>query len=232
MPHRQTHSFKGTEFYQFNINIDEADQIDNEAVSDGEVTSSHDDLQLQNLTQNQLEELFSRIGSELVAESTDEQEIFQRKATVKAPKTNIVIKVPFPPSSIDRQQDADIGIEQLKQLAKQSISPLFIERYSPNYNEINHPVSTITLTFNQSMISISSLVEQKNPEDLGISLFPIVEGQWRWIDAKTIQFEAKHRLPYSTKYIIRVDKETCMSTIRGNSSKTKLFFTVIVCRKA
>ncbi|CAF5011751.1 unnamed protein product, partial [Rotaria sp. Silwood1] len=32
---------------------------------------------------------------------------------------------------------------------------------------------------------------------------------------KTLQFEAKHRLPYSTNYTLRVDKEHCVSAIGG-----------------
>ncbi|CAF4566177.1 unnamed protein product, partial [Rotaria magnacalcarata] len=96
-------------------------------------------------------------------------------------------------------------------------SSLVIERHSPNENDVDHVLSTITLTFNQSMISVSSLDEQMKAEDLGISLTPNVEGRWKWIGTQTVQFEAKHRLPYSTTYTLRVNKEHCVSVIGGKS---------------
>ncbi|CAF1259579.1 unnamed protein product [Rotaria sp. Silwood1] len=214
---KRNQSFEHEQFesHQFDFNIDEANELDNQTTADVGVIPIHDDLQQQNLTRDQLQQLFSRVSSELVAESTDDQDFFKRKATIKVPKTNKVIQTPFPPPRSDRQEDFDISIEQLKQLAKNSAGLLIIEKHSPSEKEIDYALSTITLTFNQSMIAISSLDEQINPEDLGISLIPKPEGQWRWIDTKTVQFEAKHRLPYSTKYTLRVNKEHCVSTFGG-----------------
>ncbi|CAF4772270.1 unnamed protein product, partial [Rotaria sp. Silwood2] len=37
----------------------------------------------------------------------------------------------------------------------------------------------------------------------------------RWTGTKTLQFEAKHRLPYSTNYTLRVNKGHCVSAIGG-----------------
>ncbi|CAF1511410.1 unnamed protein product, partial [Didymodactylos carnosus] len=144
---------------------------------------------------------------------SDEQEFFKREASIKAPKTGEVIQTPFPPLPPDRKEELDIDIEQLKQLAKEAAGPLSIERYSPSEREINHVLSTVTMTFNQPMIAVSSLDEVMNVEDLDISLTPKVEGRWRWTGAKTVQFEAKHRLPYSTEYALKVDKEHCVSDI-------------------
>jgi len=214
---KQTFESEQSQSYQFNFNIDEADEINNETTIDVGITPLHDDLQQQNLTPDQLEQLLSQFSSELVAESTDDQEFFKREATIKTPKPSKVIQTPFPPPPSDRKENVDINIEQLKQLVKKEPDPLIIERYSPNEKEINYPLSTITLTFNQSMITISSLNEQINTEDLGISLTPKTEGQWKWMGTKTVQFQAKHRLPYSTKYTLRVNKEHCVSTIGGKS---------------
>jgi hypothetical protein len=213
----QTFKYEQSQSYQFNFNIDEADEINNETTIDVGMTPLHDDLQQQNLTPDQLEQLLSQVNSELVAESTDDQEFFKREATIKPPKTRKVIQTPFPPPPSNRKENIDINIEQLKQLAKKEPDPLIIERYSPNEKEIDHALSTITLTFNQSMINISSLNEQINTEDLGISLTPKIEGQWKWMGTKTVQFQAKHRLPYSTKYTLTVNKKHCVSTIGGKS---------------
>ncbi|CAF4359193.1 unnamed protein product [Rotaria sp. Silwood2] len=164
---KQTFEHEQLQSYQFDFNIDEGNVMDNETTTDVAVTPLHDDLQQQDLTRDQLQQLFSRAGSALVAEATDDQEFFKRKTTIKVPKTSKVIKTPFPPPESDLQEDFDINIEQLKQLANKSTGPLIIERHSPNEQEIDHALSTIAFTFNQPMINISTLDEQINPEDLG-----------------------------------------------------------------
>ncbi|CAF4524576.1 unnamed protein product, partial [Rotaria magnacalcarata] len=73
------------------------------------------------------------------------------------------------------------------------------------------------------MIAVSSVDDKMNTEDLGISLTPKIEGQWRWTGTKTLQFEAKHRLPYATKYTLRVDKEHCVSAIEGKLDEEFFF---------
>ncbi|CAF4375904.1 unnamed protein product [Rotaria magnacalcarata] len=162
--------------YKFNFNIDEANEMDNQAATDVEMTSLNADSQRQNLTPDQLQQLFSQASCELIAESADEQEFFKRESTIKAPKTNKIIQTPFPPPQSDRTEDFDIDIEQLKQLAKQEAGPLIIERYSPSEKQIDYVLSTITLTFNQPMIAVSSVDDKMNTEDLGISLTPKIEG--------------------------------------------------------
>ncbi|CAF4067229.1 unnamed protein product, partial [Adineta steineri] len=153
----------------------------------------------------------------------DHQEFFKREETIKAPKTSKIIQAPFPPPSEDRKQDLDLDIEQLKQLAKQETGPLIIERYSPCETQINYPLATVTITFNQPMIAVAPLDDQINIEDLGISLTPTIESRWRWTGTKTVQFEPKHRLPFSTKYILKVDKQHCVSAIGGKLEDKLLF---------
>jgi hypothetical protein len=208
-----------SEPHQFHFNIVEANEIDEQITTNAEVTLLNNDSQQQqqNLTVDQLQQLFTRASSDLIGESTDEQEFFKRKATIKAPKTNKIIQTPFPLPAEDRKEDLEIDIEQLKQLAKQEAGPLIIERYSPNETQIDYPLANVTITFNQPMIAVSSLDDQMNIEDLGISLIPTLEGRWRWTGTKTVQFEAKHRLSYSTKYTLKVNKQLCVSTIGGKS---------------
>ncbi|CAF3716185.1 unnamed protein product, partial [Adineta steineri] len=136
---------------EFCFNITEANDLDEQIATDAAVTSSTDDSssQQQNLTPEQLHQLFTKASSELVAESKDNQEFFKREATIKAPKTGQIIQTPFPPHSEDRKEDLDIDVEQLKQLAKQEAGPLIIERYSPTETEINYSLAAVTITFNQ-----------------------------------------------------------------------------------
>ncbi|CAF4933943.1 unnamed protein product [Rotaria magnacalcarata] len=134
----QTFKYEQSQSYKFDFNIDEVNEMNNETTTDAELVPLDDDLQQQNLTPDQLQQLFSRVSSELVAESTDDQEFFKREATIKVPKTSKIIQAPFPSPPSDRQEDVDIHIEHLKQLAKKEASSLVIERYSPNENEVDH----------------------------------------------------------------------------------------------
>ncbi|CAF4486725.1 unnamed protein product, partial [Rotaria sp. Silwood2] len=210
--------------HHFQFHIAEANEMDDQITTDTGVTSSTDESQQQqNLTSEQLQQLFGRASSQLMAESTDEQDFFKREATIKAPKTSKIIQTPFPPPAEDRKEELDIDIEQLNQLAKQEAGPLIIERYSPSETQINYPLATVTIAFNQPMIALSSLNDQINIEDLGISLKPTPEGRWRWTGTKTVQFEAKHRLPFSTNYTLKVNKEQCVSAIGGKLEDGLLF---------
>ncbi|CAF4059326.1 unnamed protein product, partial [Adineta steineri] len=222
----QTVNDEQSEPHEFQFNITETNETDEQITIDAEKISLNDDdsqPHQQNLTADQLQQLFTRASSELVAESMDDQEFFKREETIEAPKTSKRIQTPFPPPSEDRKQDLDLDIEQLKQLAKQEAGPLIIERYSPSETQINYPLATVTITFNQPMIAVSSLDDQINIEDLGISLTPTIEGRWRWSGTKTVQFEPKHRLPFSTKYILKVDKQHCVSAIGGKLEDELLF---------
>ncbi|CAF1355694.1 unnamed protein product [Rotaria sp. Silwood1] len=201
--------------YQFHFNVVEASETDHEATADVEVAPLDDETQRQSLTSDQLQLLFRKASSELVAETVDEQDFFKREATIKAPKTSQIIQTPFPAPLAERKEDSELDIEQLKQLAKQEAGPLIIERYSPSEELVDYVLPTVNLTFNQPMISVSSLDENMNFEELGISLTPKIEGKWRWTGTKTVQFEAKHRFPYSTKFTLRVNKEECVSAIGG-----------------
>ncbi|CAF1586048.1 unnamed protein product, partial [Adineta ricciae] len=206
-----------SEPFKFSFALSEADQADEQITTDAGESSLVDDSQSQqeNLTSEQLQQLFSRASSQLVTQSDDKQEFFKRDASIKAPKTGQIIQAPFPPPAEDRKECADIDPEQLKQLAQQEAGPLIIERYSPTETEINYPLATATITFNQPMIAVSTLDENTNVENLGISLTPNVEGRWRWTGTKTVQFEAKHRLPFATKYTLQVKKDKCVSAIGG-----------------
>ena len=205
---------------QFQFNVDEVQDNDNHTTIEIGIPPANTDVQAQrqqSLTPEQLEQLFQRTSSELVRELPDEQDFVQREASIKAPKTSKTIETPFPPAAVDRPEDLVLDIEQLHNRAKQDAGPLIIERYSPSENQVDHPLCTVTLTYNQPMFAVSSLDEQIRAEDLGISLIPRIEGRWTWAGTKTIQFEAQHRLPFATKYTVTVDKERCVSAIGGKT---------------
>lgn len=210
--------------YQFQFNVGESNETDSTSTTDVEVVPLCDGSQQQPLTSAQLHALFQKASTELVSEAADEEDFFKREATIKAPKTSQIIQTPFPAPLPERKEDAEFDIEQLKQLAKQEAGPLMVERFSPSEKQVDYVLPVITLTFNQLMIPVSSLDEIVNVAELGISLLPQIEGKWRWTGTKTVQFEAKHRCPYSTKYSIKVDKEQCVSAIGGKANLRSMKF--------
>ncbi|CAF3847913.1 unnamed protein product, partial [Rotaria sp. Silwood1] len=111
--------------YQFQFNVAESNETDNTTTTTAvEVVPLSEESQQQSLTSDQLQALFRQASSELVAETTDEQDFFKREATIKAPKTSKVIQTPFPAPLLERKEDFELDIEQLKQLAKQDAGPL------------------------------------------------------------------------------------------------------------
>ena len=206
--------------YQFRFHVSEANNSTNANVSDsGSIQNDENEHEQQHvqvpLSGNELKQLFDRASSNIMVEPTDNKEFFKRDASIKAPKTGEIINIPFPPESSPRPEDMEIDTEELLKSAKQNAGPLFIEKFTPNKKEINVPVSIISISFSQPMVAIGSLGEQLLNEELGISLTPKADGQWKWIGTKMIQFEAKHRLPYSTNYRLNIDKERCVSVFGG-----------------
>ncbi|CAF0817674.1 unnamed protein product, partial [Didymodactylos carnosus] len=96
--------------HQFQFTIEEANETDNQTTTEVEVSSANDSLEQQNLTSEQLQQLFNRASSQLITETSDEQEFFKREASIKAPKTGEVIQTPFPPLPPDRKEELDIDI--------------------------------------------------------------------------------------------------------------------------
>lgn len=198
------------------FDITEAESIiDDGNSSEASRASSSNNAELEDLSRDQLRRLFSRVSSDLVRPTSDVQDFFRRKTTVKTPKSGKSKRTPFPLRETQRREDPDISMENIKSLERSQIKPLVVERWTPNQHEIKHSLSTVSITFSEAMIHLAALDDQETPEEKGISLTPKVDGQWRWIDIKTAKFEATYRLPCSTKYTLRIDKERCESMTGG-----------------
>lgn len=201
--------------HQFQFEVGESSGADHETAHAVLTADTGAPENKQNLNQEQVQHLFNRASFQSVDEADNEKEFFKREESIKPPKTSKIIQTSFPPAVVARLEDEHVDIEQIKALAQQSSGPLMIERHSPSENEISYQLPSIQLTFNQPMISIATLSEQTSADSLGISLLPVIEGQWKWLGTKTIQFEAKYRLPYATEYQLTVKKDLCQSIIGG-----------------
>lgn len=138
------------------------------------------------------------------------------KSLAPPPKSGMVLPTPFPPPSQDRaQQPFDPSLLSEFVQEEQQPPPLTITRFTPTKSFIDHALSSVSLTFSQPMVALSSVSNvETEAACLPISLTPEVEGKWRWIGTHTVQFDAKHRLPFSTAFTLSV-AQGCKSSIGG-----------------
>lgn len=138
------------------------------------------------------------------------------KSLAPPPKSGMVLPAPFPPPSQDRaEQPFDPSLLSEFGQEEQQPPPLTITRFTPTISFIDHALSSVSLTFSQPMVALSSVSNvESEAACLPISLTPEVEGKWRWIGTQTVQFDAKHRLPFSTAFTLSV-AQGCKSSIGG-----------------
>jgi hypothetical protein len=118
-----------------------------------------------------------------------------------------------------------IDVEEAKKLAKSEAGELQVIRYTPQGN-LNHPVTTMSITFNQPMVVLSGIDDLKQAGALNVVLFeriiidayflkdeivtitPRPAGRFVWKGTETVQFEAEGRFPFATKYTVKIAKGT------------------------
>jgi alpha-2-macroglobulin len=105
-------------------------------------------------------------------------------------------------------------------VAPQSFGPLKVLRKHPVGVVGN--ISVISITFNQPMIPLTSLIDQRSIK-VPIIITPLPKGQWRWLGTSTLSYETGVRLPQSTRFVVTVPAGT--KSALGNSLKKKVSFT-------
>ncbi len=91
--------------------------------------------------------------------------------------------------------------------------PLQVLRYSPE-GEI--PIAPfVNITFNQPMVPLAT-IEDLAAEDVPATIEPALEGTWRWLGTKTLNFQYDSslidRLPMATQYTVTVPAGTTSAT--------------------
>ncbi|MBU1534993.1 Ig-like domain-containing protein, partial [Myxococcota bacterium] len=82
-------------------------------------------------------------------------------------------------------------------------------------------VSVISITYNQPMIPLTSLVDQRMIK-VPATITPLPKGQWRWLGTRVLSYETGTRLPQSTKYTVSIPAGTRSAT--GNSLEKEVTF--------
>lgn len=120
--------------------------------------------------------------------------------TLPPPLTGAVIRDVFPAlDSAPLPPAVPVG-----KVAEEAES-LFVQSFAPE-GDIGLAAQVI-ITFSQPMIAIGALTSGV-PASVPALLTPSVPGEWRWMDARTLLFEARPRFPMATEYTVRIPAGT------------------------
>lgn len=114
------------------------------------------------------------------------------KTSLKPPLSGQDKQTPFPP-------DDDLP-HPPGAVAEATAKPLTVLRHSPE-GELQ-TIHKVSLTFSAAMVSLSS-VEKVSGAEIPVTLEPHLDGEWRWLDTRTLQFLPESPSKRSTVYTIR-----------------------------
>ncbi|MCO5551007.1 hypothetical protein L7F22_004502 [Adiantum nelumboides] len=156
-------------------------------------------------------------------ENVSEHFVHHQEASLAPPlKSGMLLPIPFPPPPEERpEQPFDLSsLPDIygDQEEEHKAPPLAVTRFTPAVPLVEHALSVVSLTFSQPMVALSSISQvEADTEALPISILPRVDGKWRWLGTQTIQFEAKHRFPFSTTFTLSV-AQSCKSFVGSTLS--------------
>ncbi len=144
------------------------------------------------LSDEEAEAVISRLP-DIETEPEDEVEFRLPDEVIPPPRPGETIDETFPP------EEAAPGPEAIEP------GPLEVLRYSPE-GEI--PIAPfVNVTFNQPMVPLTTL-EDLSEKDVPVQIEPDLEGTWRWLGTKTLNFqydsELIDRMPMSTQYTVTI----------------------------
>jgi len=162
------------------------------------------------LPEEDVQNILARLP-ELVAEEDDAVDFKLPDEVIPPPLTGETIEELFPPDEELQPDEIVVG-------------PLEVLRFAPE-GEI--PIAPfVNVTFNQPMVPLGT------PQDLfaldvPVQIEPALEGTWRWLGTKTLNFQFDSdlidRLPMATKYTVTVPAGTTSAT--GGVLAEKVQFT-------
>ncbi len=125
-------------------------------------------------------------------EAPEDRQAFQRRPESQPPPPpGEILQSAFPPPATDRDPPTETAE-----------SPRLI-RFAPE-GELDS-ASLVSLTFSTPMVALSAHSEQLT-EKPPVTITPSVEGDWRWVDTRTLVFEPEAgRFPMATEYTVEVD---------------------------
>jgi len=162
------------------------------------------------LSNDEIEAIISRLPG-VTTDPADQTEFNFPEDLLPPPRTGNTIDEPLPVSP------TDIPINPVE------YGPLEVLRFSPE-GEI--PIAPfVNITFNQPMVPLSTL-DDLSEEDVPIIVEPALQGTWRWLGTKTINFQYQSnlvdRMPMATEYTVTIPAGTA-SVVGGELKKQVQF---------
>ncbi len=143
------------------------------------------------LSENQTSNLLKRLP-EIKPDKSDQTDFAKRAGSLPAPKTGKTINVRFPSDEGRGTSKVNTG------------NVLDVMRYSPE-GAVNL-APDLNVTFSQPMVAVSS--QEQAAQNVPVQLTPQPEGNWRWLGAKTLMFDAPKRFPMATKFTAKIPAGT------------------------
>lgn len=150
-------------------------------------------IKIENLSGQEADAIFRRLP-QMPVETLETADFKMSSDSLKPPKAGEIIPLKFP---ADENQ-------KLPDLPETTNETLKVERFSPS--DSASLVTDLSVTFSQPMIAISSQNEVN--KNVPVILTPEIKGNWRWLGANTLTFDAETRFPMATKFAATIPKGT------------------------
>ncbi len=161
-----------------------------------EQTSSEANVELHELSETELYELFQRLP-DLPAEP-ETGDVVLREESMPPPRPGQDLELLFANNESSPPLPPDSG-------------PLKIIRSAPQGER--DQVTQIQIAFNQDVVPLTSL-DEIDRRSFPISLQPETTGRWRWIDPRTLVFDSESVFPRATEYQVTVSQS--LTSLSGN----------------
>jgi len=103
----------------------------------------------------------------------------------------------------NRPKPIDVAPVALQQTQAEAVDPEALD-----YQAAKVPLQVLTLRFDHSAAPIELVGK---PVNQGITIKPVLAGEWRWSDGQTLVFTPKAPLPLGADYQVDVDPETLLA---------------------
>ncbi len=150
-------------------------------------------IKIESLSEREANAIFRRLPP-MPSETSEDNDFKMRSDSLKPPKTGKIIPLKF--SADENQKPPDVS--------QTTNEKLQVERFSPSGNV--PIVSDLSVTFSQPMVAVSS--QTNASETVPVVLTPEVRGNWRWLGANTLIFDAEKRFPMATRFTAKISKGT------------------------
>jgi alpha-2-macroglobulin len=161
------------------------------------------------LSDDEASQLLARLPA-LTHEAGDETDFALRESSLPAPRTGATVATPFPPPGEVAPPDSQAP-DSLEVVRKMPVGDVPLAPH-------------LSVTFSQPMVAVTSHADLAR-QDVPVRLAPQVDGEWRWVGAKTLVFQPEPRFAMATEYAVEIPAGTRSATGGKLAQAVKWTFT-------